>query len=84
MAKGDKAPKTEWGAAPIREDGLQQGPPVGAFSVLQPQGKGQDKEELGLGVGGCAGCGCSSSSSCHSLQPKMEKLYIVNKNKTRS
>ena len=39
----------EWGAAPICEDGLQKGPPVGAFSVLQPQDKGQDKEELGLG-----------------------------------
>ena len=37
------------GAAHIREDGLQKGPPVGAFSVLQPQVKGQDKEELGLG-----------------------------------
>ena len=34
------APK--WGAAPIHEDGLQKGLPVGAFSVLQPQGKGQD------------------------------------------
>ena len=39
----------EWGAAPIREDGSQKGPPLGVIPVLQPQGKGQDKEELGLG-----------------------------------
>ena len=32
----------EWGAARIREDGSQKGPPVGVIPALQPQGKGQD------------------------------------------
>ena len=32
----------ESGAAPIREDGSQKGPPLGVIPALQPQGKGED------------------------------------------
>ena len=41
---GKQQVSPEWGAAPIREDGSQKGQPMGAFPMLQPQEKGQEKK----------------------------------------